>query len=186
MTSRPLALVTGASTGVGLELARRFADAGYDLVIAAEDAGVEDAAAELRGAGVAVDAVRVDLATRDGVEELYRRATASGRPIAVAAVSDLDVSSTVHLAKRMVRDMVELGEGRILFASSDAGQAGYGASRSFVQSFALALREELDGGAVTVTSMAETLDATAADGDGHGAAEAARIGFEALMADRPR
>src|SRR5215218_8435534 len=118
-TTRPLAVVTGASSGIGLELARQFAENGFDLVIAAEDEELADAAAELQALGAQVEAVRVDLATPEGVEELHRRTTATGRPIAAAALNagigaggafvdtdledelrlvDLNVRSTVHLA----------------------------------------------------------------------------------------
>ncbi|SDQ07045.1 SDR family oxidoreductase [Quadrisphaera sp. DSM 44207] len=177
---RPLALVTGASSGIGLELARQFATHGFDLVVAAEDAGLEAAAQDLRGTGAAVEAVRVDLATADGVEELHRRATAGGRPVAAAALNagigsggpfaetplerelrlvDLNVRGTVHLAKLVVRDMVPRREGRILITSSIASTmagpfaAVYNASKSFDQSFALGLRAELEDSGITVTSL---------------------------------
>src|SRR5215212_3864385 len=117
-SSRTLAVVTGASSGIGLELARQFAQHGFDLVIAAEDDELAAAEQELRGEGGAVAAVRVDLATPDGVEELHRRIVAAGRPLDAAALNagvgaggpfretdladelrivDLNVRSTVHL-----------------------------------------------------------------------------------------
>lgn len=127
--ARPgLALVTGASSGIGLALARELAAHGHDLVVAAEDPGIHDVARELQhGPGVAVTAVQVDLATGDGVEELHRRVRAEGRPVAVAAVNagiavggrfaesdlaadlrlvDVNVRSVVHLTKLLVRDML--------------------------------------------------------------------------------
>jgi short-subunit dehydrogenase len=70
---RQFALVTGASSGIGLELAKLFAQNGYDLVVAAEDDGIEQAASELRGLGAQVEPVQVDLAMRDGVERLAGR-----------------------------------------------------------------------------------------------------------------
>ena len=112
--------------------------------------------------------------------------------------------STVHLAKHVVRDMVARGEGRMLFTSSIAStmpgtyQAVYNASKSFVQSFALALREELDGTGVTVTSLmpgptetefferAEMLDTKVGADDKDDPADVARDGFEALMAGKER
>jgi len=69
--NRPLAVVTGASSGIGLELARQFAEHGYDLLIAAEDPGISSAAEQLRTPGTSVEPVQVDLATYDGVEQLY-------------------------------------------------------------------------------------------------------------------
>src|SRR4051794_41392735 len=68
---RPLAVVTGASSGIGFELAKQFATNGFDLIIAAEDAELTTAEQELRSFGATVEAVRVDLTTPTGVEELY-------------------------------------------------------------------------------------------------------------------
>src|SRR5690349_5117678 len=135
-SSRPLAVVTGASSGIGLELARQFADNGFDLILAAEDAAIGDAAA---GLNTTAEAVRVDLATHEGVERLYEQIRMDGRPVDAIALNagigaggafatdtelaqelrliDLNVRSTVHLAKLVVRDMVARGEGRMLFTS---------------------------------------------------------------------
>src|SRR3954471_24673747 len=139
--TRPLALVTGASSGIGRELAKQFAEHGYDLILAAEDDDVHAAASELHDLGARANAVQVDLATAEGVEELWRRAQAAGRPIEAAALNagvgaggpfaendledeisivDLNCRSTVHLAKYVVGDMTARGEGRILFTSSIA------------------------------------------------------------------
>ncbi|HWT24880.1 MAG TPA: SDR family NAD(P)-dependent oxidoreductase [Solirubrobacteraceae bacterium] len=225
-TSRPLAVVTGASSGIGLELARQFAEGGFDLVIAAEDGDIAAAARELEGTGARVEPVQVDLATPDGVEELHRRIRATGRPVDAIALNagvgaggafatdtdlagelqivDLNVRSTVHLAKLVVRDMVARGEGRILFTSSIAStmpgsfQAVYNASKSFVQSFALALRNELKDTDITVTSLmpgptdtefferADMLDTKVGASDKDDPADVARDGFEALMAGEER
>ncbi|MGA5301004.1 SDR family NAD(P)-dependent oxidoreductase [Nucisporomicrobium flavum] len=181
-TERPFAVVTGASSGIGYELARQFADHGYDLLLAAEDADIEQAAVDLRRDGQnQVTAVRADLATYDGVEKLYAEIRAAGRPVDAIALNagrgmggdftretdlaqeiniiDVNVTSTVHLAKRVLPDMVARGEGRVLFTSSIASmmpgtyQAVYNASKSFVQSLAEALREELKDTGVTVTSL---------------------------------
>ena len=181
-TGNEFAVVTGASSGIGYELARQFAEHGWDVLVAAEDEGIEQAAADLRRDGQnQIHAVRVDLATHDGVEELYRAIRATGRPVDAIAINagrgiggdftrqtaledelnviDVNVTSTVHLAKRVLPDMVERNEGRVLFTSSIASmmpgayQAVYNASKSFVQSFAEALREELKDTGVTVTSL---------------------------------
>src|ERR1700712_4558947 len=151
------ALITGSSTGIGLELAKLFAKDGYDLVVAADEAAILDAARELSSYGVSVRPLEVDLRTADGVATLYHTATDDGRPVDVAALNagvgragpfvegeladdlaivDLNVRSTVHLAKLVLRDMADRGEGKVLFTSSIAStmpgsnQAVYNASKS--------------------------------------------------------
>jgi short-subunit dehydrogenase len=223
---RPLALVTGASSGIGRELAKQFVDNGFDLVIAAEDQDIEAAASELRGSGAEVQAIQVDLSRPAGVEELYGRVSGSGRPLQAAALNagvgaggafvgetkledelqivDLNVRSTVHLAKRLLTDMVQRDEGRVLFTSSIAStmpgafQAVYNASKSFVQSFALALRDELKDTNVTITSLmpgptdtefferADMLDTKVGSEEKDDPSEVARDGFEAMMAGEER
>jgi uncharacterized protein len=224
-TDRPLALVTGASSGIGRELALQFATNGFDLVITAEDAELADAARELSATGAEVETVQVDLARPEGVDELWRRVTATRRPLAAAALNagrgaggafkdidlsddleivDLNVRSTVQLAKEVVREMTARGEGRILFTSSIAStmpgtfQAVYNASKSFVQSFALALRAELKDTGVTVTSLmpgptdtefferADMEDTKIAADAKDDPADVARDGFDALMAGKER
>ena len=78
-TNRPVAVVTGASSGIGYELARQFAEHGYDLVIGAEDGGIARAAQDIQALGANVEPVQADLATWDGVEKLWNTATAGGR-----------------------------------------------------------------------------------------------------------
>ena len=225
-TPRPLAVVTGASSGIGRELAKQFAEHDFDLIIAAEDQELQSAARELERLGAHVDAVQVDLSTDAGVEELHDRMTAAGRPVDAVALNagigaggefaggtdlddelrivDLNVRSTVHLAKHVAADMVQRGEGRILLTSSIAStmpgsfQAVYNASKSFVQSFALALRAELKDTGVTVTSLmpgptetefferAEMTDTRLGAGPKDDPADVARDGYEALMAGRER
>ncbi|NAZ87251.1 SDR family NAD(P)-dependent oxidoreductase, partial [Kineococcus indalonis] len=87
-TSRPFAVVTGASTGIGLELAKQFATGGYDLLVAAEDERVEGVPAQLLEVEprAVVHAARVDLATAAGVEQLWARATEGGRAVDAVAL----------------------------------------------------------------------------------------------------
>src|SRR5436305_13687513 len=84
---RPLALVTGASSGIGLELAKQFAENGFDLIINAEDDELHAAAAELQATGASVQAVQADLRTYDGVEKLYDEVLDAGRPVEAAALN---------------------------------------------------------------------------------------------------
>lgn len=179
-TDRSLAIVTGASSGIGYELAKQFAKNGFDLVIAAEDDAIADAARDLAALGARVESVQADLSGVDGVRRLYDTATQAGRPVDAVAINagigvsgafastdldddlklvDLNVRSAVHLAKLTVRDMVSRGAGRILFTSSIAAtqpgpfQATYNASKAFLLSFSQALREELKDSGVTVTAL---------------------------------
>lgn len=179
-TLRPLAVVTGGSSGIGLELARRFAEEGFDLVVAADEPQITLAADALSAAGNAVQAVQTDLGTAEGVQALVDAVQATGRPVDALALNagtgaggafvetplegDLrviavDVVGTVRLAKALVPAMVRRGAGRVLVTSSTASlmpgpyYATYAASKSFVQSFAEALRHELDDSGVTVTAL---------------------------------
>ncbi|RKR86487.1 short-subunit dehydrogenase [Micromonospora pisi] len=179
-TTRPLAVVTGASSGIGYELAKQFARNGFDLVIAAEDEGISQAARDVEEHGASVEPVRTDLASYDGVEQLWRQVSSDGRPLAALAINagvgvggafattdleeelrlvDLNVRSAVHLAKRGVQDMVARGDGRILFTSSIAAtqpgpfEAAYAASKAFLLSFSEALRNELKDTGITVTAL---------------------------------
>jgi short-subunit dehydrogenase len=225
-SDRQLAVVTGASSGIGFELARVFAENDFDLIVAAEDEELEPAARELNQIAGSVQAVRVDLSRPEGVEELYEKMMANGRPIDALALNagigaggdfaretalakelrliDLNVRSTVHLCKLALADMVERDEGRILFTSSVAStmpgayQAVYNASKSFVQSFAEAIRNELKETGVTITALmpgptdtefferAEMEDTKVGAGEKDDAAEVARQGFEALMDGRQK
>lgn len=175
---KPLALVTGASSGIGYALARQFAEHGYDLLINAEDDRLEHAALMLRETGAGVRAVQADLRTAAGVDRLVAATIALEIDVAVLnagvgqggafvdtdldddlSVIDLNVTSTVRLAKPLVRDMLRRGSGRLAFTSSIAAtmpgpfQPVYNASKSFVQSFAEALRNELKDTDVTVTAF---------------------------------
>jgi uncharacterized protein len=223
-SARPLAVVTGASSGIGYELAKQFAKNGFDLLITATGSGVDEAARQIEQLGAKVETVQADLATYEGVETLYDRVKATGHPVEAIAINagvgvggafvetdlqaelnliELNIASSVHLAKRVVPDMVDRHKGRILFTSSIASQmpgpfqAVYAASKSFVHSFSEALRNELKDTGVTVTALmpgaTDTnffhragLDDTKVGVDDHkdDPAEVARMGFEALMAGK--
>ncbi len=223
---RQLAVVTGASSGIGFELAKVFAEEGFDLLIAAEDGELTTALDALKGSGVGVEAHRVDLATEAGVIEFYRHIQNTGRPVDALALNagigaggafateteladelkliDLNVRSTVHLCKLVLADMVERDQGRILFTSSIAStmpgafQAVYNASKSFVQSFALAIRNELKDTDVTITALmpgptdtefferADMEDTKVGADENDDPTEVARQGYDALMAGKEK
>ena len=109
-TGNQFAVVTGASSGIGFELAKQFAENGYDLLIAAEDAGIEQAAADLRRDGRnQVLPVRVDLATYDGVEALYAAILETGRPVDVVALNAASKVMPDRAKAEMHRKMAEPG-----------------------------------------------------------------------------
>jgi short-subunit dehydrogenase len=175
---RAFAVVTGASTGIGLALAIRCAKEGYDLLIAADEPAIEDAAAALRELGAEVIAVQADLGARDGVAKLYE--AAGGRPIDLLLANagrglgrafldqDIDqathvvetnISGTIWLIHKVGNEMRRRNKGRILITGSIAGfipgsfQAVYNGSKAFLNSFSFALRDELKDTDVTVTCL---------------------------------
>jgi uncharacterized protein len=218
---RAFGVVTGASSGIGLELARQFQANGFDLIVAAEDDAIHAVAAEL-----GAEPVQVDLAVPEGVEALYARIVDTGRPVDALALNagigvggefadgtdlskelrvvDLNCRSTVHLAKLVLRDMKARNAGRVLITSSIAStmpgafQAVYNASKSFDQSFGLALRNELKDTGITVTLLmpgptdtefferADMLDTAVGTGEKDDPADVACDGFEAMMAGEER
>jgi short-subunit dehydrogenase len=176
--ARPLAIVTGASSGIGFELAKRCAAEGFDLLVAADDPRIEEAARTLGQAGGGVEAVHVDLATPEGVDRLL--AAVKDRPIdallanaghglgrafleqewdEIRHVIDTNVTGTVYLLHKVGREMAGRGHGRILITGSIAGfmpgtyQAVYNATKAFIDMFAYALRAEVQGRGVTVTCL---------------------------------
>src|SRR5829696_200496 len=177
---RPLPLVTGGSFGIGLELARQFAEQCYDVAISGQSSRVFDSAELLRGLGVEVYPYQGDAATYDGVEGFWQFVADLGRTVAAAALNvgiglggafvdtDLEdefrliainVTGTVHMAKRVVQHMAANHEGRILVVSSVSAttptpfETVYGPSKAFGFSFAEPLREELKGTGVSVTAL---------------------------------
>ena len=175
-----LAVVTGASSGIGYSLAKELANRGYDLVVCSSGDRLEGAAEDFRSIGVSVEEVRADLATKEGVITLWDRIQALGRPVDVACLNagvgvgglfsetnleeelnmvNLNCTGTVHLAKYLVQDMVRRKDGKILFTASIAGEmvapheAVYAATKAFVLSFAHSLRFELRDTGVAVTAL---------------------------------
>ena len=177
-TDVPFAVVTGASSGIGYELAKCCAKGGFDLLIAADEPSIQTAAQQLRQFGRQVQALEVDLATPDGVERLYQ--AIGDRPVDallanagqglgksfleqswddIQRVIDTNVTGTLALIHKVGRDMVTRERGRILITGSIAGfmpgtyQAVYNGTKALLDSFSFALRAELKDSGVTVTCL---------------------------------
>jgi uncharacterized protein len=174
----PLAIVTGASSGIGFELARCCAENGFDLIIAADEPAIHDAAKSLRASGVEVTPCEVDLATMEGVDAVcdacYGHTVSAllanaGRGLGgafldqdfgpIQHVIDTNVTGTLYLIHRVGRQMRDWGRGRILITGSIAGlmpgtyQAVYNGTKALLDSFSYALRAELRDSGVTVTCL---------------------------------
>jgi uncharacterized protein len=176
--SNPFAIVTGASSGIGRELALICAQEGFDLLLAADRPEIQEAARQCREIGAHVTVVETDLADTEGVDELW--AAAAGRPVDallanagrglgrafldqdfddVRHVIDTNITGTVYLVQLAGRHMRDRGQGRILLTGSIAGfipgtyLAVYSATKAFIDSFSFALRAELKDTGVTVTCL---------------------------------
>lgn len=176
--ARPFAIVTGASTGIGYELARECIDHGYDVLIAADEPEIQRAAESLRRGSAMVEAVQANLIDEAGVEMLYKAARGrrvdallanAGRglgrgfldqdPQDWIRVVETNITGTLLLIQKVGRDMRAAQSGRILITGSIAGfmpgtfQAVYNGTKAFLDSFAYALRHELKGSGVSVTCL---------------------------------
>jgi short-subunit dehydrogenase len=222
-TNKQYALVTGASSGIGYELAKQFAQNGFDLLIVSGSDAIQQAARDFQSLGANVDVLEADLASHEGTHQLVEKIQSASRPFDAVALNAgvgvsgrfletdlaaemnmirLNVLSTVHVAKPIVKQMAARGAGRILFTSSIAGamptpyEAVYGATKSFVRSFSQSLREELKDTGITVTALmpgatetnffhrAGADDTKLGASEKDDAAEVAKEGFEALMAGK--
>jgi short-subunit dehydrogenase len=178
VNNRPFAIVTGASSGIGYELAKCCGRNGFDLLVAADEPAINDAAREFGALGVEARAIEADLATSEGVDSLY--AATDGRPVDallanagrglgkgfldqdfadIQRVIDTNITGTLYLLQKVGRDMRARGQGRILITGSIAGflpgtyQAVYNGTKAFLDSFSFALRHELKDSGVTVTCL---------------------------------
>jgi uncharacterized protein len=176
--ARPFAVVTGASTGIGFELARCCANDGYDLLIVADEPEINNAAARLQQSGARVEAIQADLSTQEGVDKLYQ--AIGGRPVdallanagrglgkgfldqnwdEVYRLINTNVTGTLYLIHKVGNGMRRRGQGKILITGSIAGfmpgsfQAAYNASKAFLDSCSEALRNELKDTGITVTCL---------------------------------
>jgi short-subunit dehydrogenase len=218
---KKLAVITGASSGIGYELAMQFAKNGYDIVVTGEAPRIHDAAVAFREHGCLVHDMQIDLKEFDGVENLYAKIKSLSCPVDAIAINagvgvggasfdktdlkkeidmiQLNIVSTVHLAKLVLKDMIQRGQGKILFTSSVAAimpgpyESVYAGTKAFVQHFSEALRAETADKGITVTAllpgpteteffaragMDDTKVGTSKKDD---PAEVAKQGFDALM-----
>ena len=176
--ARPLAVVTGASSGIGYHLALLAAQHGYDLVLAA-DTPLHQAVLDCKAEGAQrVDACEVELASKQGVDDLLKALQGrevdafmanAGHGLAgafldqpfdeVQHVIDTNVTGTIYLIQQVARGMVARKQGRVLVTGSIAGfqpgsfHAVYNGSKAFVDSFTHALRNELKDTGVTVSLL---------------------------------
>ena len=178
--AQKFAVVTGASSGIGYNLAKVFAENGYDLIINAEDSGIQNAASQLTSLGVNVTPIEADLATFEGCKQFWQQVESNGRTLDAIAINAgigvgglfaetdlqqevnmvrLNCESTVHIAKYAVQKMLKQGSGKILITSSIAAEmvapkeAVYAATKAFDLSLAKSLRYELKDTGITVTAL---------------------------------
>jgi uncharacterized protein len=174
------ALVTGASSGIGFALAEELSSRGYDLAICSSGDRLRNASDQLRSTGVNVTEIQADLATREGVRQLWDQVITLNRSVDIACINagvgvgglfaDTDIddelnmvylncAGTIQLAKYVVQHMKSRNRGRILFTASIAGEmvapreAVYAATKAFDLSFAHSLRYELRDTGVSVTAL---------------------------------
>ncbi|WP_172831321.1 SDR family NAD(P)-dependent oxidoreductase [Mycobacterium asiaticum] len=175
-----LALITGASCGVGFALAKQFARRGYDLIIADGYDEIHTAAAALTVFGTDVQAEQVSLCCADNAQLLHRRVVSDGRPVTVAALAasvndamcldgsldgaldlvDSSVRGTMSLARLQAERMATYGRGGVLLTASPEdggpglGAAVYAASSAFLEAFGEILQQEVrDAGVKVITSL---------------------------------
>lgn len=181
MNNKPCALITGASEGIGFELAKLFAADGYNLILVARnEQRLNNSAAQLRQNGVEVITISKDLFSREAAFELYNEVKAQGHQVDVLvndagqglygefkdtdinrelSIIDLNIASLVILTKSFLQDMVARNEGKILNLASIASkvpgpwQSVYHGTKAFVLSFTEAIREELKDTNITVTAL---------------------------------
>lgn len=214
------AIITGASTGIGFELAGLAAKNGYDLLIVADETLIVAAADDLRARGATVDAIEADLSTIDGVDKLL--AAANGRRVDLLCanagkglghgfldqdvadwrhVIDTNVTGTLYLLQKVLKDMVARDDGKVLVTGSIAGfipgsfNAVYNGTKAFVDNFTDAIRNEIkEAKGVTLTTLmpgpveteffdrADMLDTSVgADPKKSNPVDVAQDGWDALM-----
>jgi len=179
-SARQFAVVTGASSGIGYELAKCCARNNFDLLIVADEPQIMAAQVEIQRLGGEVKAIQADLATAEGLERLWQAIASSNRPVDallanagiglgkgfleqdfkdVLKVVNTNITGTLYLVQKVGQQMRASGAGRILIVGSIAGlmpgtfQAVYSGTKAFLDSFSVALRHELKDSGVTVTCL---------------------------------
>lgn len=210
---RPFAVITGASTGIGFELARQFAQNGYDLLIAANSEAVLEAQDELEVFETDVECIEINLATYKGVELFTETIKSYHRPIDVLIINassivtgnfmdtdlreeinlvNANIISAVHLTKNLLGDMYDNGFGKILFTSSidqptsTHFEAVYGSSKAFILAFAESIRHEAKSHGVTVTTLVDNYQSEVEEMFENDPADVARQGYEAVVSGAER
>lgn len=217
-----LAVITGSSRGIGFELAKVFGKNGFDLVINSETDIVFEAEKELKGLGYKVTAIKADLSTREGADDFFEKTLALGGDLNSVVINagfgvggafletdiereiqmmNLNMIYLTYLSKKFLQVFNQRGDGKLLLTSSVAGEmpgpyyAVYAATKAYVQSFAEAIRFELNelGTNITVTALqpgatdtnffarAGMENTVAGQGDKDDPQIVAEAGFEALM-----
>ncbi|AUW57326.1 oxidoreductase [Sphingobium sp. SCG-1] len=216
------AIVTGASTGIGFELAHLAAQNGYDLLVVADEPLIQSAAQDFRQHPVDVQAVEADLSTMEGVDKLL--SATSGRSVDLLCanagrglghafidqevadwrrVVDTNVTGTIYLLQKVLREMVSRDSGKILVTGSIAGyipgsfQAVYNGTKAFIDSFTDAIRNEIkESKGVTLTTLmpgpteteffdrADMMDTKVGTDEKDDAGKVAKDGWEALMSGK--
>lgn len=181
MNNKSYALITGATSGIGYELAKLFARDKYNLVIVARSQEeLDTTAAELKQEGIDVITLAKDLSVQESASQVHSILSAKGIKVDVLVndagqgvygefietslerelnIIQLNISSVVTLTKSFLQDMVKRGEGKILNVSSIASKAPgpwqsvYHGTKAFVQSFTEAVRAEVKDKGITVTAL---------------------------------
>jgi uncharacterized protein len=216
------AIVTGASTGIGFELAHLAAENGYDLLVVADEPLIDSAARDFQSHGVQAQSIETDLSSFEGVDRLLD--AAGGRQIDLLVanagrglghgfldqdvaqwrkVVDTNITGTIYLLQKVLKQMQARGEGKVLVTGSVAGfipgsfQAVYNGTKAFIDSFTEALRNELkEEKGITITTLmpgpteteffdrADLLDTKVGAEEKADAGKVAKDGWDALMAGK--
>lgn len=204
---QPLTVITGAERGIGFELARQFCENGHKLLLVSNNDMIFEVQEELTDQGYTVEAVKVNIGTYSGIENLYQQILnqedlldniiintlpASGGDFTETDLREeidlinMNLISTIHLLKRLVPILKTKGNGRIMITAVAPSpyEAVYDAQIAFLNSFADTLRNEIKNFNVHVTLLIpETGSEAKLEND---LEEVAKLSYEAMIAGRER